>query len=79
MSPTVRRIGPYRFFFYSNEGSEPRHIHVQRDNLLAKYWLDPVALADSTGFSAHELSKVLELVEANSESFGEAWNEFFGH
>jgi hypothetical protein len=38
-----------------------------------------VALADSTGFGAHELSKVLELVEANSESFGGALNEFFGH
>ncbi|MBT6700702.1 MAG: DUF4160 domain-containing protein, partial [Gammaproteobacteria bacterium] len=29
--PVVIRIGPYRFFFYSNENSEPAHIHIQRE------------------------------------------------
>src|SRR5688572_3522127 len=43
--PTVARIGPYRFFFYGNEGTEPPHIHVQRERRLAKFWLDPVLLA----------------------------------
>ena len=43
--PTVARIGPYRFFFYGNEGLELAHIHVQRDRRLAKFWLDPVTLA----------------------------------
>jgi hypothetical protein len=27
--PTVLRVGPYRFFFYSNEGTEPPHVHVE--------------------------------------------------
>ena len=45
--PTVGRVGPYRFFFYSDERGEPRHVHVQRDRSLAKFWLDPVALASS--------------------------------
>jgi len=26
--PTILRIGPYRFYFYSNEKGEPPHIHV---------------------------------------------------
>ena len=43
--PTILRIGSYRFFFYSNEFGEPAHIHIQRDNLLAKFWLKPIALA----------------------------------
>ena len=43
--PTIARIGPYRFFFYGNEGSEPPHVHVQRERMLAKFWLDPVSLA----------------------------------
>ena len=42
--PTVKRAGPYRFFFYSNERGEPPQIHVQRDGSLAKFWLAPVAL-----------------------------------
>ena len=75
---TVLRIGPYRFFFYSNENAEPHHIHVQRDKLLAKFWLNPVSLAGSVGFPAQELKKLLEMVEANRQTFVEAWNEFFG-
>ena len=55
--PTVARIGPYRFFFYSNEGTEPPHIHVQRDQDLAKFWLDPVALARVSGFRAVEMRR----------------------
>lgn len=40
--PTVLRIGAFRFFFYSNEGGEPPHIHIQRDRMLAKFWLQPI-------------------------------------
>ena len=39
--PTVLRSGPYRFYFYSHEPNEPPHIHVDRDDLSAKFWLDP--------------------------------------
>jgi len=37
--PTILRDGPYRFFFFSNEGFEPPHVHVQRDRAIAKFWL----------------------------------------
>lgn len=43
--PTVLRIGPYRFFFYSQEGDEPPHIHIEDGDRTAKYWLTPVELA----------------------------------
>lgn len=43
--PTVLRVGRYRFFFFSNEGSEPTHIHVKADADEAKFWLDPIRLA----------------------------------
>jgi hypothetical protein len=41
--PEVFRDRGFRFFFYSNEGSprEPIHIHVERDNQEAKFWLNP--------------------------------------
>lgn len=60
---TVLRIGPFRFFFYSNENAEPAHIHIQRDNMLAKFWLQPVALASSSRFSPKELRKLESLVK----------------
>jgi hypothetical protein len=76
--PTVARIGPYRFFFFSNEGNEPRHIHVQRERYLAKFWLDTVALASSVGFQAHELRELERLVGENRKLLVEAWDGFFG-
>ncbi|MBL4681507.1 MAG: DUF4160 domain-containing protein [Pseudomonadales bacterium] len=75
--PTILRIGPYRFFFYSNEEGEPPHIHVQRDSSLAKYWLNPVSLANSTRFSAKEIRDMRKLVEEQQSKFMEAWNEYF--
>jgi len=71
------RIGPFRFFFYSNEYGEPPHIHIQRENMLAKFWLRPVSLASSTRFSPKELRKLEILVNENKETFLEVWNEYF--
>lgn len=75
--PTVLRIGAFRFFFYANEGQESVHIHVQADNRLAKFWLQPVNLASSIGFNAKELNQLLGLVRENEVLFLEAWNDFF--
>ena len=55
--PTVLREAGYRFYFYSRENDEPPHIHVEHGDKLAKYWLDPVELAASKRFRAHELGK----------------------
>ncbi len=77
MVPTVLRIGPYRFFFYSNENGEPAHIHIQRDQALAKFWLSPVVLASSVKFSAKELRELKKHVEHHEAQFLEAWNEYF--
>lgn len=63
--PTVLRRGPYRFYFFSHEPNEPPHVHVDRDQLSAKIWLQPVALARNIGFAAHELNRILRLVEDN--------------
>ncbi|MEW6353943.1 MAG: DUF4160 domain-containing protein [Pseudomonadota bacterium] len=73
--PTILRIGPYRFYFYSNEKGELPHIHVQRERFLAKFWLNPVALARSKRFASHELRIIQRYVEENRKLFQEAWNE----
>lgn len=76
--PTILRIGPYRLFFFSNESGEPAHIHIQRESKLAKYWLKPVVLAKSVGFSSSELRKLEKVVSNNRLVLLEAWNEYFG-
>lgn len=59
-------------------GDEPPHIHVERDNSTAKFWLDPVRLQKSRGFSRNELGRVQRLVEEHSEQLLRSWNEYFG-
>jgi len=76
--PTVSRSGPYRFYFYSHEPSEPPHIHVDRDDSSAKFWTDPVQLAANFGFRAHELREIQWMVLERRAQFLEAWHEFFG-
>jgi hypothetical protein len=73
----VLRSGPYRLYFYSHEPNEPPHIHIDRDNLSAKFWLDPVGLARNVGFSARELRQTERLVRDNRTQLLEAWNGYF--
>lgn len=75
--PTVLIIRNYRFFFFSNERLEPKHIHVECDSNYAKFWLDPISLAKSKGFKAHELTSIHKVIDENKNSFMEKWNEYF--
>jgi hypothetical protein len=77
--PTVFRHGPYRFFFYAGDGGEPPHVHVERDDCEAKYWLTPVRLARSRGFSPRELRAIEAIVVNHLQLILERWNEFFDH
>ncbi len=76
--PTVLRYQAYRLYFYSHEPNEPPHVHVDRDNLSAKFWLNPVSLAYNRGFSARELRQVERIVRENRQQLLEDWNEYFG-
>ena len=75
--PTVLRIGPFRLFFFSNEGLEPAHIHVKAGGDEAKFWLDPVQLVANYGFNGHQLRRIQRLVEEHRDELLEAWNEHF--
>jgi Domain of unknown function (DUF4160) len=75
--PTVLRSGPYRFFFYAGDRDEPAHIHVERDNSEAKFWLEPVRLERSRGFARQEIGQIQAVVEENQQLLLESWHEYF--
>jgi len=52
-------------------------MHVERDDSVAKFWLDPVRLQGSTGFAAGELRKLETLVHQHAGELRKAWNDFF--
>lgn len=77
--PTVLRIGAYRFYFYSHEPNEPPHVHIDRDDSSAKFWLETVSLAKNIGFNAKELRKLEALVQEHQAELLEAWHGNFGN
>lgn len=77
--PTILLTQGFRFFFFSGEGSEPPHIHLEHGDKVAKYWLSPVELSSSEGFRSHELTKVRALVIEHRALFLEKWNEYFSY
>lgn len=76
--PTILRVGPYRFFFYAGDGYEPIHVHVERDDNIAKFWLDPVRLQRSGGFRRPEIARIMKMIEEHRTEIMEAWHEYFG-
>jgi len=76
--PTVMKSGKYRLFFFSNEGAEPRHIHVESDDNYAKFWLEPLDLAKSVGYKNIELSEIRRLIQENMLLLKASWDAHFG-
>jgi len=78
--PVVFRWKGCKFFFFSNEGDprESPHIHVRGNGARAKFWIKPVALAENSGFPAHELNELIDVVTDNQELIERTWYEHFG-
>ena len=74
--PTIKNItGKYRLFFYSFDCYEPKHVHVQQEKNVCKFWLEPVVLCKNYGFTPRELNIIRELIYNNKMTILEAWNE----
>ena len=77
--PTVQDIpGPYRFYLYSFDCNEPPHIHVRRERMTCKFWLEPVELAVNHGFTARELNQIRAIIKEELNRIQEAWSEHCG-
>ena len=75
--PTALRIRQYRFYFYSYDCDEPRHMHVDRENRSAKFWLDPdVLLAENYGYNRKDLRDIEQITRENLERLRDEWDAF---
>jgi hypothetical protein len=74
--PTIRGLSEgYRFYFYSFDCNEPKHVHVQKNKMICEFWLEPVVLSNNYGFSARELNQIRRIILADLPLIIEAWNE----
>jgi Domain of unknown function (DUF4160) len=75
--PTVLRKYGYRFHFYSADGHEPPHIHVDGNGGVAKVWLKDIMIAKVHGFGDKELARIMGVIEEHQREMLEAWHDFF--
>lgn len=81
--PRVFTEGGLVYFFYSNEGHEPIHIHVRSGDAKhpdgeAKFWLDPISEAYCDGFSPKQAKRIRKVIEERAEEIRAAWRGHFG-
>jgi Domain of unknown function (DUF4160) len=58
--------------------NEPKHVHVQREKKICKFWLEPISLSKNGGFSPKELNSIRRIIESNLTKILEAWHEHCG-
>ncbi len=75
--PKVLEVGPHRFFFYSREGHEPPHVHVETAERFAKFWLDPVELVYAHRYNKREERQLKRIIEGHQVYLLERWNAYF--
>lgn len=73
--PTVLRIGAFRFHFYSDEGNEPPHIHVETPDGECKFWLDPIRLARNKGIPPTIIRTIEKLVFEHIDFLTEKYHD----
>ena len=79
--PTAFYDSGFRFFFYSSDGLEPRHVHVEKGvgGETGKWWLEPtVRLARPTKLGTRDQNAVRKIILARRRELIDAWNTHFG-
>jgi hypothetical protein len=78
--PTILTLLGWRFFFYANEKNEPIHIHCQKAEAEAKYWLDldsfEVIEAHSYNMSPADKRTVRRIIFEHFDYIAAEWNEW---
>ncbi len=76
--PTVLFLRGWRFHFYTNEGTEPIHIHAEKD---CKYWLDvesyDIREAYAYNMNSRDTREVRKIILQQFDDIVEAWNTVF--
>ena len=77
--PTILFILGWRFFFYTNEGDEPIHVHFQKGEREGKLWLDidnfDLKEAHAFNLSPSDRRAVRKIVFDNFEYIVTQWLE----
>jgi len=78
--PTVLLIHGWRFFFYSNERSEPIHIHCKKAEKECKFWIRPIEfeieMAFAYNLNTKDIRTVRQIIFQNFDHIVKEWRIF---
>ena len=79
--PTILFIYGWRLFFYSNEGTEPIHVHAEKGDMECKFWLiideDEIHEAFSFNLTLSAKKEIKKIIYQHFDLIVEAWNNHF--
>lgn len=76
--PTVFYFKGYRFYFFSKENDEPMHIHIEKAEASAKFWIVPGVKEEySYGFTSKQRKEIKQIILNNVDLLKKAWYEHF--
>lgn len=82
--PNLFTFSGFKIYFWSNEGSEPIHVHVQKwkhTSASAKFWLLSNGTCELANNKAQLSSKQIRIlgkfITVNFEEICDAWKKFF--
>ena len=73
--PIILRVKGYRIRFYEADLDEPVHVHIEKENKAAKYWLSPIMIARQGRFRPHELAEIERILEEHREKILQVWQQ----
>lgn len=80
--PTILLVAGWRFFFYSNEGTEPIHIHVEKGDKECKFWLkeDEFEVVEVViyNLSPTDTREVKKIIYEHFDYIVSEWHRYFG-
>ena len=50
-------------------------MHIESAEKYAKFWLDPILLAESHGYLSRQLREIRELIQENEDKISRKWDE----
>lgn len=81
--PTVLRESGWRFFFYSNEGDEPAHIHARKGDMECKFRLlqDEFEIKElwSNNLTVPGRREVRKIIFFHFDQILLKWDEYFNY
>ena len=73
--PTILFIHGWRLFFYSNEGSEPIHVHAEKADMECKFWI--IVEEFAFNLTPAEKREIKKIIYQHFDLIVDSWNKHF--